>query len=369
MAYIRQNYTLYKRGKVWYYQTYAPDGTRTCGKSTGQTNKTCARNYCDDLLKHGLLYSGASQSFFTYASGFFDDNSVWVLDRLALGTEDRPGIADGTLNKYRRDLKNHLLPFFGKYKLQDITPTVVKKFRQYCLTEKELSSKSINNAMGTFHIITQAALADGLMMFDPMRGIKALKISTDVRNRFTLEEAKKIIQCRTWKHEDGHPTNLVACLTGMRRSEILGIRTETLHKTYIDCKDQLLEHKIKPLKTAEKRIIPIPEALYHLLKARCERNGGFAFTCYEQVPYNDLRAVMVLVGIDKQARKLTFHSWRHFANTYYLSKNIPKVKVNSIIGHTDDETKAQKMYTHFLPEDLEDFYKAQEELLHLVIGE
>lgn len=43
MPNYRQSYTLFKRGKYFYYQTYTPDGIRTGAKTTHQTNKTLAK--------------------------------------------------------------------------------------------------------------------------------------------------------------------------------------------------------------------------------------------------------------------------------------------------------------------------------------
>lgn len=368
MAWFHQNYTLYKRGKYYYYMTYTPDGVRTSGKTTHCTSKSAARVYCDDLLKRGLLYSGASLTFTQYASGFFDEGSVWVLDRLSLGTADRPGISEGTLDKYRRDLKNYLLPFFGKYKMQDITPTVVKKFRQWCIQEKKLSPKSINNATGTFRIITETALADSIIMFDPMRGIKALKIDEDTRHAFTLEIAKKVLDPSNWEDQLSFICNLTAAITGMRTSELLAIRLDTLHENYIDVKDQRINYKILPCKTAEKRIVPIPEKLGRILKVLCE-DTYFAFELPQNTAYSRLVQALSKAGIDKEKEKLTFHSWRHFANTYFLSHNVPKVKVDSIIGHSDSQTKVQAMYTHFRSEDYQDFYEVQHELYRALTGE
>ena len=47
MPNYRQTYTLFKRGKYFYYQTYTPDGIRTGAKTTHQTNKTLAKNIVD----------------------------------------------------------------------------------------------------------------------------------------------------------------------------------------------------------------------------------------------------------------------------------------------------------------------------------
>lgn len=184
-------YFLYKRqfkcGSVWYYKTYRPDGTLTAGKTTGCTAKTAARAYCDNLLKCGLLYIGMNRTFRQYAYGWFDDGSVWMQDQLACGTPDHPALSPAYIAKLRSDLRLYLLPYFGDKKLQDIKPSAVKHFRTWCIQVKKLAFKTINNAVSTFRIITDTALADNVIMFDPLRGIKPLVSVSKERDAFTVK--------------------------------------------------------------------------------------------------------------------------------------------------------------------------------------
>lgn len=368
MGRYHSSYTIFKRGKYYYFQTYAPDGTRTSAKTTHQTTKTQARLYCDDLLKRGLLYSGSCQTFGNYARGFFDDNSIWVLDRLALGDEERPGVSLGTLTKYRSALKTILMPYFESKKLQDITPSVVKQFRLYCLNERELSPKTINSAVGVLRIIVNTAMSDNLIMFDPLRGIKNLKEKNGTISAFTLSEAETVLKSPRWIDDLIKHLNLTAALTGMRISEILAIRQATLHPDHIDVNDQCINYEVRPLKTAEKRIVPIPPELFRILYKYC-LDSDFAFYHQRQTrPYDHLMMVLEAENIDKKARGLSFHSWRHFLNTYLLSQNVSKVKVDSIIGHTDSQTKVQKLYTHFNGDDYKEIIALQTDLYHKFTG-
>lgn len=80
MARYKLNFTLYPRktrnGRcVWYYRTYDLEGKRTSGKSTGQTSKTLARKYCEDLLKKNILYVGKSDYCNDFIKNFLNKNS------------------------------------------------------------------------------------------------------------------------------------------------------------------------------------------------------------------------------------------------------------------------------------------------------
>ncbi|MCK9169327.1 MAG: tyrosine-type recombinase/integrase [Treponema sp.] len=362
-------YTLYrdlKHSPYWYYLAYSPDDIRTCGHSTGCTSKTAARNYCDDLLKRGLLYNGINLTFEQYAYGWFDDGSAWMQDRLACGTPDHPALSPAYIMKLQSDLRLYLLPYFAGKKLQNIKPSDVKHFRTWCIQEKKLAFKTINNTVSTFRIITDTALADNVIMFDPLRGIRPLVDVSKTRDAFTLKEAQKIFSAE-WKSKETKLVNFTAALTGMRISEILGIRKENLHKTYIDLSDQFHLGRLSPLKTKEARKIPIPQELYEQLLPLCSK--GFAFHENDpQRPYIHLRYVLTDIGMEsaREKRHLCFHSWRHFFNTYLLAENVPPVKVAAVLGHSTGAGSMQERYTNWNPDMFPEVYAAQVKLIKLL---
>lgn len=354
-----------KSGVVYYFKTYSPSGELTTGKSTGCRSKGAARAYCEKLFKEGLLFQGINQSFSQYASHFFDECSIWMQDRIACGTEDRPAISNSYKKILRGHVKNYLVPFFGDIKMEKITPSEVKKFRLWMLEEKGLAPKTVNSAIGTFRTICNTALADGVINLDPLRGIKPLIEDKNSKDGFTMEQAVNIFRMK-WEHEDSKTFSLVAAITGMRKSEIFAIREETLHEDYIDIKDQFHENELKPIKTKEARKIPICRELYELLKKECESHfTKFAFVIEnDNRPNNELKKIIERAHYDMD--KLSLHSWRHFANTYYLGKDLNPYKVASTIGHSTGVSSMQERYLNFHVEDFKDFYPAQSELFAML---
>lgn len=354
-----------KNGVVYYFKTYSPNGELTTGKSTGCRTKGAARAYCENLLKNGLLYKGINQSFRQYAMHFFDEDSIWMQDRIACGTEDRPAISSSYKKILRGHVKNYLVPFFDDTKMEKITPSEVKKFRIWMLEEKELSQKTVNSAVGTFRIICNTALADGVINLDPLRGIKPLIENKKSKDAFTIEQAVKIFHSG-WNNEDSKIFSLVAALTGMRKSEIFAIRAETLHEDYIDIVDQFHDNELKPIKTKEARKVPICRELHELLKRECESH----FTKYAFVFEDADRANRDLKKVIESCRynmvTLSLHSWRHFANTYYLGKDLNPYKVASTIGHSTGVSSMQERYLNFHVEDYKDFYPVQSELFAML---
>ena len=61
LPHVKASYTIFARklksGKVYYFQTYDPNGRRLPARSTGKRTRSEARQFCDALLKAERLTS------------------------------------------------------------------------------------------------------------------------------------------------------------------------------------------------------------------------------------------------------------------------------------------------------------------------
>ena len=64
---------------------------------------------------------------------------------------------------------------------------------------------------------------------------------------------------------------------------------------------------------------------------------------------------------EREERGLTFHAWRHFANTQYLTGGLTTKQVQAMTGHTTK--RSTDRYTHFNPLEFGDAVKVQAALL------
>ena len=368
MPRYREPFTLFprklKNGKsVYYYRTYSPDGERTVAHSTGLTNKTLARNYCADLLSKGLLYSNAGMCFGVYAKGFFDDDSQWMADKIQSGQGKAQPVAQNTLKAYRHSLETFILPFFKNIKLIDIKPSHIKKFRD-SLINKSFSNSVINLNCTILKIILSYARADGLVTNDPFVSVPTMYINARTRNAFTIEQLKKAFN-KDWGNTERKVFSLVAAVAGLRIGEISAIRRETLHKDYIEVMDQINDKKLCPVKDGERRKVRICNELYTMLSDCIRRNGDYAFS-EAQDTYR--RAFYDLAELDIDARQktgLTFHSIRHFLNTYLLSNGISEIKVKCVLGHSSGKGSMTERYANFTPSDFDDVAEIQSYLINI----
>lgn len=240
MARYREPYTLYPRktksGKtVWYYRTYNLAGQRTIGRSTGETSKTRARQYCAKLDRDGLLIPSADPFFRIYATDWW----IWDLCPYTRKKAQNRKISRRHANDQRRILEEHLKPYFGKYHLSTITSTLIEKFIYQELIEKKgLSGKRASNIVGTLRTMLNEARRRGMLRGDPFSEVELPRNNDYRRKLLTLEEVRTLFSTENiagaWNgHHLHRAINMLAASTGMRQGEILAVRDDDIRDGYI----------------------------------------------------------------------------------------------------------------------------------------
>jgi integrase len=365
-------YTLYRRknkkGVTYYYRVTNPDGSRSIGHTTHERTKSKANDFCQRLIREGRLWAGPESTFQAYAdtNHWFEwGKCSYLLDKLAGSNEKRQGLSENTALHYRKNLRLYLIPYFGQMKLKNIQPETVKKFRIWMQQEKQLSNNSINIAITALRIMTTWAIDNNLLFFDPLRGVKPLQADGKDRDAFAMCEARRILRAK-WKNKEEWLFNLTAAVTGLRIAEVRALRREVVFPQYLDVSAQY-QSKITPVKNTESRKVPIPHRFYDFLQElRKENEFVFNFSLNNINKTLD-RQMPPDVAAQKAERKLSFHSWRHFFNTYLFSENVVSEKVNSVIGHSSGAGSMADAYLHFTPEHYPEVYAAQDKLLDALL--
>ena len=342
MGRYKQNYTLYKRGKYWYYQTYDNRGIRTTGKTTGQTSRGAAKKYCDELFLKGELWN-SGMSFYNYAVDFYSPEKPYLKDRVT-------PLAKNSIKGINVKMQYYILPYFKDYKLADINYTKLKEFRIWMLTQ--YSPSNVVSTMSCLKHIFDYAYRDGLIKTNPFSYLEPLQAPQENRDAFTLEEVRKLA---AQVIPEFHNIILLMALTGMRISEAVGITQDDIKQgdgfLYIDLNKQWNRGEYTPLKNKNARVIPIIPEIRDFI--------GFTLT---RVPalYREFQKVKKSFP-DAEKRKLCFHSLRHFFITNAKARNIPDVKVEFIAGHS--LKGISKVYTNFKADDLLEILEWQKNTL------
>lgn len=343
----KQAYTLYKRGRYWYYRVYDDEGIRSHGISTGQTSRDKARLFCDELLKADKLGILKRIDFQEYATKFLADDSVFYKDRL------RP-VTDRTKKAYSQYLKNYLLPYTEGLALQDIRYSTLKEHRTKLL--ETVSPSTVIKAMSLYNMILEQAFREGKIKENPFRRLEKMGNTLAKRDAFTLSEVIYIYQNMD---EIFKSMVLLMALTGMRISEAHGVRREDVKKSgevlYIDLKEQFIHNKRDKLKTKDERQIPIIPEIVELIPDYFSPPAFYRrFVALErECP-------------EAEKRLLSIHSLRHFFISNAKANDINNLKVEKIAGH---KLKGMEgVYTSFTVEDLSPILSWQKNTLDKILS-
>jgi integrase len=381
---IRESYSLYKRvmksGKViWYYQCYDADGLRTTGHSTGESTKTLAREHCNRLMKAGKLIplgtpGGRCPRMEEFGADFWDyDKSEYLISRKGRGPITR---SYARTNQGR--FKNHILPQFGKKRLDTIKTEEI----DYWLTHYEewgVSRGMANHCFKCLKTMLNWAVFKKLIPVNPCNGLQKLLVPPKKVEVLTIDEVRRLFPrdyITVWNFELYYILYKLAFCSGMRISELLGLRGCCVLDNHILVEAQYNKDGLVDTKSHRSRNIPLPKGMIADLRHMQELNPlgmGYLFSKTNgtlPVSYTaavkHLRRALERIGISREEQKrrnLTNHSFRYFLNTLLIDRNVEVKKIQAVIGHCRE--KETDTYTSVDALHFGEVLQAQEELMKL----
>jgi integrase len=365
---------------VWYYRARLEDGRRSTAWSTGQATRSAARAHCRMLEKDGKLIQAPSWglkklglalrvapvTFGDLAKDFWTWNppSPYIDARLKFSDPDKPAISERYAHDCARIVANHLLPTFGRRHLAEITPQEIESF-SLRIRDAGLSGKRVNNVISCLRTVLSEAYRAGTLPWDPGKKdiIRAMGSATRQRGILTRAEVRALFAEdaieTAWKgHTLYRAVNAVAAISGMRQGEILAVRDQDIRDHFIVVSHSwTIGYGLGPTKTRQTRIVPISEPVMAMVRPFMG-SGGFVFSmtrgetpCTGNRCTEALYAALDSIGVsDREARNVTFHSWRHWWNSTLRAKGVADALVKEITGHA-----TQAMTEHYTNFKIEHF--------------
>ena len=256
---------------------------------------------------------------------------------------------------YRATLENFLVPYFKKFKLKDITNTMVQEFFN---KHKKCSYSALSKMRITLSQMFDTAIANQIVSYNPCTIVNiASKKKAKQKDTYTEEEVERIVKL-SYIHRFGIYIHILIRM-GLRVSELCGLRWEdiNLEKGTMAIKRACTDLNgmaviDAPKSSKSNRVIPMPQDLINALKECKERgyvvksaNGNLitprTFTAKRyNVFFNEL-------GI----KRLTPHEMRHTVGTLLYEKCHDIYAVKAFLGHSDI-TVTSNIYVHENPQDL-----------------
>jgi integrase len=257
-------------------------------------------------------------------------------------------------------LEQHLIPYFGRRRLDQITVDDVAAFITV-MRRKKLRGSTINSALQPLSMILGQAARRGRIPVNPLtqleRGERPTLDDQRPKRILTLEEMHKLLA-----HTDSERYRCLLELMlagGLRIGEALGLTVADLNRKHslVRVEYQLgRDGSRTPLKTEEsRRSIDIPPPLMRrLLALVADRGALFDPTAFVFASRNDggveRKVAREALKRASKAAKLpppepTLHDLRHSHASMLIALDVPLVEVQRRLGHRKPDTTL-RVYAH-----------------------
>jgi integrase len=286
-----------------------------------------------------------------------------------LAEVDGRGVERATIEQYQQHVRLHILPLVGRTRLAALTPDNVKAFRDQLLAKlsRPLARKVLVSFKSLLKVSNHSHVGAGVTL-KPDKRKRKLEAGRDFPH---LAEVTRLLDAAK-----GDPKRrallLVACFTGLRASELRGLRWSD-----VDLKGgelhvrQRADHFNKigtPKSASSVRTIPLDRgttvpALMEW-KVRCPPSE-FVFPSGTRCEHRakllrGLVPVMVAAGVAKTdqngapTHKYALHAFRHFFASWCINpkarggRELPPKQVQYLLGHSSISMTFD-VYGHLFP--------------------
>lgn len=289
------------------------------------------------------------------------------------------------LRQYTQIVKQHILPYLGKYKLVELKPIHINKLFEI-LSNEGKGTRTIQLVYVVFHIALNQAVKEDLLVRNPLDNVNRPKhTKKEIEPLRENEVTQFLISCR------GHRLEAllkIAFTTGMRKGEILGLKW-----TDIDWEEKTIRVQrqlqripgqgltlVHPKTSSSTRTIYIGEDTILALRKHSERQyaeqqlagdkwqeNGLVFPSRLGTPYDQGALDKEFKKLLQQAnlREIRFHDIRHTTTSLLLKQGVPIKVVQVMLGHEDISTTL-RTYSHVYPGMLEEAAKKMNDITEIL---
>lgn len=263
-----------------------------------------------------------------------------------------------------------------KFSLSEVTPTDIRAYRQYLITEKHYKASTVNRRLAALSAYMSWGKREKLIEVDPsehIRGVQQVPGGPqylDKKEQYSLQRAiEKDLQIsrlrypKRWVSRQRDNSLVVFLLhTGLRLNEALALRVNDL-----DISERKGKVIIRQGKGGKQRIVPLNtdarNAINDWLAARPKVDSEYLWIAVENDQEGSLsgrsvQRVIRRIGQDAGIMRLTPHILRHTFGKNLVDSGVGLEKVAALLGHSSLNTT--RIYIVPNQQDLE---KAVEKLV------
>ena len=261
---------------------------------------------------------------------------------------------------------NMLTERFGKFRLCDITPEEIEKFKRERVSEvtrrgKRRSKATVNRDISVLSAVFNLAKEFGELRENPVNHVKYYN-DLPIRERI-LSEDEEVKLFHTIRN-DVRFSNQVEILlyTGMRRGEIFKLEWRD-----IDLEEDFINLRKEITKTNKGRVIPMlsnVKAIFQNLKLETDETSNQYNKVFPGVSSQGVSLSTKFTGICKELgfEDLTLHSLRHTFSTRADESKVGAFAQKALLGHS--KLTMTDRYTHQSKETLKDNISSMEQYIN-----
>ena len=248
------------------------------------------------------------------------------------------------IERKKYTIKNHLIPYFGKYLLTEIKTFNIEEFKTDRM-KRGLSAKSINNHLGILGKCLRTAIDWEIIKTVPR--LKLLKVQPQKFDYLSETEANQLLATSTdlW-----HNMILTALYTGLRFSELTALSWEdvNLKEKVLTVKNSFSNGILGSTKSNKIRYIPLTNELCELFN-RFQKDKGFIFINNEgeNLKPDSCRRNLHWICEKANLRLIGWHTLRHTFASRLAEKGISIMAIKELLGHSEIRTTMR--YAHLGP--------------------
>lgn len=242
----------------------------------------------------------------------------------------------------------HILPFFGKKSIDDITAKEILEFKEYLKNV----SVTCNKCLALLHKAFELSELWGYRPknSNPCRGIRKYPERKKERflNSIELKKLESILEAEeVLQSKSPYVLGAIKMLmyTGCRMSEILTLKWEAVHlsESYINLKDSKTGERVVPLNEPAKEVL-------EKLKKHDENPYVFCSGKHKDGHLVNIEKAWQKIRKKADLSDVRIHDLRHSFASFAIKQGLDLYQIAKLLGHKNIRTTTR--YAHLAKEDL-----------------
>lgn len=264
-----------------------------------------------------------------------------------------------TRERYRQDIRCHIVPELGAFRVQELRMPSVQKFLNRCKDVNGLSEKSVKNIYLVLNKAMATAQKTGIIKTNPCADTEIPSYEDPHKEMRPLKDGEvshflELIKGNPFEH-----LFFVDMFTGMRQSEIIGLTWDCvdwdkseihLYRQFKAVRGQTKTYTFTNLKNKQDRTFTVAPSVMQALKSVklqqaewklhygnvFQNKDGFVFTdelgkhLATRTVYNRFKDIVEKMGLPE----VRFHDLRHTYATLALQNGVDVKTVSYNLGHS-----------------------------------